>query len=335
MNILITGTAGFIGFHTVKFFAKSDCKIVGIDNINDYYSTSLKYDRLESCGIDKTAISDQTLVQSTTMQNYRFMKLDLEDMDGMMKLFQAEKFDVVIHLAAQAGVRYSLENPKSYIKSNIEGFLNVLECCRHNQTKKLIYASSSSVYGISDKALLSIDDRVDQPISLYAATKKSNELMAYSYSHLYGIQTIGLRFFTVYGPWGRPDMAPFLFADSISNGKVIRVFNGGKMKRDFTFIDDIVKGIFSIADKEMPTNYHLFNMGNSSPIQLNDFILSLEKEFGITAAKEMVGMQPGDVIETWADVKELVGATGYKPTTPISEGVKQFVSWYKLYYNIA
>jgi len=334
MKILITGTAGFIGFHTVKYFAQHDFDIVGIDNINDYYPTSLKYDRLRDCGIEETEITYNSYAQSSTIANYRFMKMDLEDAGGMMQLFQNEKFDLVIHLAAQAGVRYSLENPKSYIKSNIEGYLNVLECCRHHQVKKLVYASSSSVYGISDKALLSINDRVDEPISLYAATKKSNELMAYTYSHLYGIETIGLRFFTVYGPWGRPDMAPFLFANAISKGKVIKVFNGGKMKRDFTFIDDIVKGIFSVSNTSLKGNYHLFNMGNSSPVQLNDFILCLEQEFGTTALKELVGMQPGDVIETWADVKELVAATGYKPSTAIEDGVEQFVNWYKAYYKV-
>jgi UDP-glucuronate 4-epimerase len=333
MNILITGTAGFIGFHAVKYFAKNNCNIVGIDNINEYYSTDLKYDRLSDCGIEKSAIIENTFIQSRTLPNYRFVKLDLENMQGLNDMFQNEKFDLVIHLAAQAGVRYSLENPSSYIKSNIEGFLNILECCRHNQVKKLIYASSSSVYGLSDKALLSIDDRVDQPISLYAATKKSNELMAYSYSHLYNIETIGLRFFTVYGPWGRPDMAPFLFADAISNNKVIKVFNEGKMKRDFTFIDDIVKGIYSVAITKMDKKYQLFNMGNSSPVQLNDFIHCLEKEFGTIASKELLGMQPGDVVETWADVKELVAATGYQPKTPITEGVREFVSWYKSYFN--
>lgn len=334
MKILITGTAGFIGFHTVKYFAMHNFDIVGIDNINDYYPTSLKYDRLRDCGIEETAITYNNFVKSATLPNYRFMKMDLEDAGGMMQLFQNEKFDLVIHLAAQAGVRYSLENPRSYIKSNIEGYLNVLECCRHHQVGKLVYASSSSVYGLSEKALLSIEDRVDEPISLYAATKKSNELMAYTYSHLYGIQTVGLRFFTVYGPWGRPDMAPFLFANAITKQKVIKVFNEGKMKRDFTFIDDIVKGIFSVSTKSLSNSYQVFNMGNSSPVELNNFIKCLEQAFGISALKELVGMQPGDVIETWADVKELVEATGYKPTTPIEDGVRQFVKWYKEYYRI-
>jgi UDP-glucuronate 4-epimerase len=334
MNILVTGTAGFIGFHIVKYFTKYNCKLVGLDNINDYYPVSLKYDRLEDCGISKDSIKYGELVNSSTLPNYSFIKLDLEDTDKLNELFDNQKFDLVIHLAAQAGVRYSIENPKSYIKSNIEGFINILEGCRNYKVPKLVYASSSSVYGISEKALLSVTDRVDEPISLYAATKKANELMAYTYSHLYGFQTVGLRFFTVYGPWGRPDMAPFLFADSICNGKIIKVFNKGKMKRDFTFINDIVKGVNKISYTDLEGNYHIYNMGNSSPVKLNDFISCLENEFGQEAKKELVGMQPGDVVETWADVKELTKATGYKPDTSIESGVSQFVKWYKAYYQV-
>lgn len=335
MNILITGTAGFIGFHVVKYFSKYNYKLVGLDNINDYYAVSLKHDRLGDCGIDAESIEYGKLVKSSTLSNYSFIKLDLEDTEKLNDLFETEKFDVVIHLAAQAGVRYSLENPKSYISSNIDGFINILEGCRSFNVPKLIYASSSSVYGISDKPLLSITDTVDKPISLYAATKKANELMAYTYSHLYGFQTIGLRFFTVYGPWGRPDMAPFLFADSICKGKTIKVFNEGNMKRDFTFIKDIVLGISKINQASLQGKYLIYNMGNNSPVKLNDFIGCLENEFGIEVKKQLLGMQPGDVVETWADIKELAEATGYKPSTPIENGVKQFVAWYKAYYHIS
>ncbi len=335
MNILITGTAGFIGFHLVKYFSKYNDRLVGLDSINDYYSVGLKQDRLGDCGINAASIEYGKLTKSSTLPNYSFIKLDLEDTEKLNELFETEKFDVVIHLAAQAGVRYSLENPKSYISSNIDGFINILEGCRNFKVPKLIYASSSSVYGISDKPLLSVTDTVDKPISLYAATKKANELMAYTYSHLYGFQTIGLRFFTVYGPWGRPDMAPFLFADSICNGKTIKVFNEGKMKRDFTFINDIVVGIRKINDVSLEEKYLIYNMGNNSPVKLNDFIVCLEKEFGVEVDKQLVGMQPGDVVETWADIKELADAIGYKPNTTIENGVEQFVAWYKAYYNVS
>ena len=334
MKILITGTAGFIGYHCAKYFAEMNIDIVGIDNINDYYDRTLKLDRLEDSGISTNKLKENVLVQSNQFPSYKFMKVDLEDRIGLEKLFEEEQFDVIIHLGAQAGVRYSLENPKSYINSNIVGFFNIIECCRHFGVNKLIYASSSSVYGLSPKSELSIEDKVDSPISLYAATKKSNELMAYSYSHLFSIQTVGVRFFTVYGPWGRPDMAPFLFADSISNGKPINVFNNGNMKRDFTYIDDIVKGLFSIAITSLEGNYHLFNIGNGNPIQLLEFINILEKEFGKTTFKNMLGMQPGDVVETCADTKELFLATGFKPEIDIEVGIKNFVKWYKSYFKI-
>lgn len=262
------------------------------------------------------------------------MKIDLEDTEGVAKLFQEEKFEMVIHLAAQAGVRYSLENPRSYIQSNVVGFLNVLESCRHQSVNKLIYASSSSIYGMSEKKTLSITDKADAPVSLYAATKKTNELMAHVYSHLYKITTIGLRFFTVYGPWGRPDMAPFLFVDSIVKNKDLKVFNHGNMQRDFTFIDDIVEGIYLISESEMKDRYNIFNIGNNTPIKLLDFINHLEQELNIEAKKEMHDMQPGDVVATWADIKELISATGYTPRTNILEGVRKFVMWYKEYYKI-
>jgi len=334
MKVLITGTAGFIGFHTAKKYVEAQHGVTGIDNINDYYPTSLKYDRLRASGIDESDIHYNQLSKSKTWTNYQFMKMDLEDAGGIMQLFQNGKFDIVLHLAAQAGVRYSLENPKSYIQSNIVGFLNILEACRHHSVSKLIYASSSSIYGMSEKPLLSITDRVDNPVSLYAATKKSNELMAHVYSHLYDMNTVGLRFFTVYGPWGRPDMAPFIFTDAIINGKTIKVFNHGNMRRDFTYIDDIVEGIFSVSGATLKDKYNLFNIGNNSPVNLLDFIKCLEIELHREAKKEMFDMQPGDVVDTWADTKELVSATGYQPKTNINDGVKDFVKWYKAYYKV-
>lgn len=335
MKILITGTAGFIGYHTVKKFVFKGHEVIGIDNINNYYHTDLKYDRLKASGIDKESVKTNALIQSSTWSTYLFQKIDIVNKDAIMDLFRNEKFELVIHLAAQAGVRYSMENPNSYIQSNVVGFLNILEACRHHAVKRLFYASSSSIYGISDKALLSISDQVDHPVSLYAATKKSNELMAHAYSHLYNIQTIGLRFFTVYGPWGRPDMAPFLFADAIVRLKPIQVFNQGNLQRDFTYINDIVDGIYALVSTESDQMYRIFNLGNNSPIMLLDFIQCLENELGKTAKKKMVGMQPGDVLSTYADTKELEEATGYKPKTNIKEGVKEFVKWYKEYYKIS
>lgn len=334
MKVLITGAAGFIGFHTIEYYANRNYEVIGIDNINDYYPTSLKYDRLRESGIDESEIHYNRLTQSSKLPNYKFMKMDLEDAGGIMQLFQTEKFDLVINLAAQAGVRYSLENPKAYIDSNIAGFLNILEACRHSKVAKLIFASSSSIYGMSDKELLSVDDRTDHPVSLYAATKKSNELMAHVYSHLYDIKIIGLRFFTVYGPWGRPDMAPFLFSNRIINNKPLQVFNHGEMRRDFTFIDDIVEGILKVSEAVIKEKYKLFNIGNNSPVKLMDFIECLESELNISARLEMLGMQQGDVIATWADTKELIEVTGYCPRTDINQGVKLFIDWYKKYYKV-
>lgn len=334
MKILVSGTAGFIGFHTAIKLVEEGYDVVGIDNINDYYATSLKFDRLKESGILEADIDYNQLIQSNKWKNYSFMKVDLEDTESITNLFAKEKFEMVIHLAAQAGVRYSLENPRSYIQSNVAGFINILECCRYHSVHRLIYASSSSIYGMSEKTQLSITDKVDNPISLYAATKKANELMAHVYSHLYKITTIGLRFFTVYGPWGRPDMAPFLFADAILTDKKLKVFNHGKMQRDFTFIDDIVEGIVRVAKAELKEQYNIFNIGNNAPIQLMDFIRCLENELGKEAKKEMHDMQPGDVLATWADTKELVAATGYSPKTSIEEGVHIFAQWYKKYYKI-
>ncbi|NQW59129.1 MAG: NAD-dependent epimerase/dehydratase family protein [Polynucleobacter sp.] len=333
MKVLITGTAGFIGFHAASKFLAAGFEVTGIDNINDYYDTDLKYDRLKESGIAKADVHYNASVRSSKWPKYKFLKLDLEDTENIDKLFHDNKFDVVIHLAAQAGVRYSLTNPRSYIQSNIVGFMNILEASRHNQVKRLVYASSSSTYGMSPKEMLSVTDNTDAPVSLYAATKKSNELMAHVYSHLYGYETIGLRFFTVYGPWGRPDMAPILFADAILNDKILRVFNHGEMQRDFTYIDDIVEGLFSISQVKLSKKYNVFNIGNNKPVQLLDFIKILEYELNKDAEKEFCELQPGDVIATWADIKEFIAATGYEPKMNIQKGVSLFVDWYKKYYE--
>lgn len=333
-KILVTGAAGFIGFYVSKKLAEAGHKVLGLDNINAYYDVNLKYARLAELGIERAAAELwNTPTVSDKYPALRFVRMNLEDRDEMPKLFKAEKFDSVIHLGAQAGVRYSIENPETYIDSNIVGFLTILEGCRHNPVEHLVYASSSSVYGENAKVPFSEEDRVDHPISLYAATKKSNELMAYTYSHLYKIPTTGLRFFTVYGPWGRPDMAPMLFAKAISEDQPIKVFNHGDMSRDFTYIDDIVQGILitlnnpPTAEKEQPF-YQLFNIGNGSPVSLMDFIETLEKKLGKTAQKIMMDMQPGDVPRTWADTSALQ-ALGYASTTSVEEGVERFVGWWE------
>jgi UDP-glucuronate 4-epimerase len=334
-TILVTGAAGFIGYHLCEKLLQSGHFVVGLDNINDYYDTSLKYNRLTSLGIDEC--SDQKIVHSKTYKDhFKFIKLDLQDRDALPKLFQTENFDVVCNLAAQAGVRYSLENPNAYVDANVVGFVNLLECVRHNNIKKFVYASSSSVYGLNQKVPFETSDNVDHPISLYAATKKSNELMAYTYSHLFDIQTIGLRFFTVYGPWGRPDMAMFLFTDAILNNKPIKVFNEGNLSRDFTYIDDIIEGVQKTLLNAQPADkpFSLYNIGNGSPVKLLDFIKAVEKATGKTAEKKMMPMQPGDVEQTWADTKALEKDYGYKPNTDIQQGVEHFVEWYKGYYGI-
>lgn len=333
-KILVTGAAGFIGYHLSLRLIKLGHVVIGLDNINDYYSVKLKQDRLKELGIKN--IQDNKLIESDIYSNqFKFIKLDLKDKDNLFSLFQKESFDVVCNLAAQAGVRYSLENPSAYVDANLVGFVNLLECIRHHNIKKLVYASSSSVYGLNKKVPFETTDRVDHPISLYAATKKSNELMAYTYSHLYNIQTIGLRFFTVYGPWGRPDMAMFLFTDAILNKRPIKVFNEGKLSRDFTYIDDIVKGVEKTILENQPQDkmYSLYNIGNGSPVKLLDFIDSIEDSLGIEAEKQLLPMQPGDVEQTWADTKELEKDYNYKPNTDIKSGVNLFVDWYKSYYK--
>src|SRR5690625_2459558 len=338
-KVLVTGAAGFIGHATCKRLLKEGYTVIGLDNINDYYDVNLKYARLKDMGVDRLGAAQwNKMVVSETDEKLRFVRMNLEDRESMPKLFEQEQFDAVIHLAAQAGVRYSLENPETYIDSNIVGFLNILACCRHNKVKHLVYASSSSVYGANEKVPFEEHDRVDYPVSLYAATKKSNELMAYTYSHLYQIATSGLRFFTVYGPWGRPDMAPMLFANAITQGKPIKVFNHGDMQRDFTYIDDIVQGIIITLNNPRPQTpdsrtqscYQLFNIGNGSPVHLLEFIEVMEQKLEQKAEKKMMEIQPGDVPRTWADTSQL-NALGYESTTDIEEGVENFVKWFENY----
>ena len=353
MKILITGTAGFIGFTLAKKLLERGDEIIGLDNINDYYDVNLKYARLNELGIekediDKNPLSTLNYTQSRKFNLHKFYKIDMSDREAMELLFKTEKFDMVINLAAQAGVRYSIENPHAYIESNIVGFMNILEGCRHNNIKHLVYASSSSIYGLNKSQPFKTTDKTDTPISLYAATKKSNELMAHTYNHLYNIQTTGLRFFTVYGPWGRPDMAPMLFTDAILNNKPIKVFNNGEMSRDFTYIDDIVDGIIKIIDhpaqhnntedtKDSETSSaspscKLYNIGNNAPLPLMTFIETIENALGKKSEKNFMPMQDGDVVSTYADVSDLIKEFNYKPNTDLKDGIAEFVNWYKTFY---
>lgn len=336
MYIFITGTAGFIGSFLAETLAKRGHEIYGIDSINDYYDVNLKKARLEKSGIHTLSYKQE--IFSDTLPGYRFRRMDLCDKKELDTIFQNHHFDCVINLAAQAGVRYSLQNPEAYIQSNVVGFLHLLECCRQYQCPRFIYASSSSVYGNSTQVPFNEAERVDQPVSLYAATKKSNELMAYTYSHLYAIQTIGLRFFTVYGPYGRPDMAPMLFANAIRNNKSIRIFNAGNLSRDFTYIDDIIEGIVKIAEHPEQASQDtpdvpavVYNIGRGSPVQLMDFIHILEKNLGKEARKEYVSMQPGDVYQTWADTTKLNQDYGYTPATSLEYGIQKFTEWFKTF----
>ena len=334
MKVLVTGAAGFIGMHaSERLLARGD-EVVGLDNLNDYYDPQLKRDRL---------------ARLEPHPSFRFVKMDVADREGIEKLFAEEKFDRVIHLAAQAGVRYSIENPHAYIDSNIVGFMNILEGCRHNKVAHLAYASSSSVYGGNTKMPFSEHDSVDHPISMYAATKKANELMAHTYSHLFGLPTTGLRFFTVYGPWGRPDMALFLFTKATLEGRPIDVFNHGKMQRDFTYVDDIVEGVIRVLDHTAESDpefnadqpdpgrskapFRVFNIGNHSPVQLMDYIGAIESALGMEAKKNFLPMQDGDVPATYADTSELNAWTGFQPGTPVKEGVARFVAWYREYFS--
>lgn len=352
MKILVTGTAGFIGFHVVKKLAERGFEVVGLDNLNAYYDVQLKLDRLRETGIDPSVIEYKKPIKSDFYPNYRFFQLNLEDTHAINHLFETEKFDIVCHLAAQAGVRYSIDNPQVYVESNILGFFNIIEGCRQHKIQHLVYASSSSVYGNSHNTPFTTDQKVDNPISLYAATKKSNELMAHTYSHLFQLPTTGLRFFTVYGPWGRPDMAYFSFTKAILQGKSIKVFNHGKVSRDFTFIDDIVEGVIRVIEKpffaqntegvslsektaNLASNYYrVYNIGNNHPVSVGDFIETIEKALEKTAIKEMLPMQAGDVETTFADVSDLEADFNYSPKTPLSLGIQAFVDWYKKYYKI-
>ncbi len=351
MRILISGTAGFIGYHLVKNLENEDVEILGIDNINDYYDINLKYARLENSGISVNELLYNRVIKSRTLNNYEFVELDLSDTEKILKLISDWSPDVICNLAAQAGVRYSLENPFAYIKSNIDGFLNILEGARNCDVKHLLFASSSSVYGLNKKMPFSTSDNVDHPVSLYAASKKSDELMAHSYSYLYGIPISGLRFFTVYGPWGRPDMALFKFTKNIFEGKPIDVYNNGNMSRDFTYIGDIITGIKRLLKSPAQPNsdwsgenpdpssslapYKIYNIGNGSPVGLMKFIETLEEIIGKKSEKRLMPMQPGDVVSTWADTSALEKVTGYSPGTPLKDGVKKFVNWYKEFYKIS
>lgn len=333
-KVLITGAAGFIGFHLSKRLSEEGCDVTGVDNLNPYYDVSLKEARLE-------------ILKS--FSGFSFFKSDLTDREALEKIFKNTRPDVVVNLAAQAGVRYSLKNPHAYVDSNLVGFVNILECCRHNKTSHLVFASSSSVYGANTKMPFSIHHNVDHPVSLYAASKKANELMAHTYSHLYDLPCTGLRFFTVYGPWGRPDMALFLFTKAILEGKPIKVFNHGKMKRDFTYIDDIIEGIVRVMGKTPEPNpewtgdapdpgtsyakYKNYNIGNNNPVELMTFIEVIEKTLGKKAKKEFLDLQPGDVPATYADIDDLIKDVGFKPDTPLETGTERFISWYKEYYG--
>jgi UDP-glucuronate 4-epimerase len=350
MKILITGTAGFIGFHLANRLIADGCEVIGLDSINDYYQVSLKYDRLKAAGVTVEAIEYNKLYQSSSQKGYSFIQLQLEDKANLEVLFASQQFDVVVNLAAQAGVRYSITNPAAYIESNIVGFANLLECCRHHKIKHFVYASSSSVYGLNEKIPFETNDSVDHPISLYAATKKSNELMAHVYSHLYQLPTTGLRFFTVYGPWGRPDMAMFLFTKAIIDNQPIQVFNNGEMERDFTYIDDIVDGVVRVVNNTATGNpewnginpdpsssrapYKVYNIGNSKPVKLTAFIDAIENKLNTKADKIMMPMQPGDVYKTYAEVSALQNDLGYEPSTSIETGVSNFIDWYLDYYKI-
>ncbi|HLS30413.1 MAG TPA: GDP-mannose 4,6-dehydratase [Flavobacteriaceae bacterium] len=331
--VLVTGCAGFIGYHLCLKLLNEGYRVIGLDNLNDYYSVQLKRDRLKELGIKNSEeIKYNKLYSSDVFEHFQFVKLDLADREELLNLFKTFSFSKVFNLAAQAGVRYSLENPFAYADSNIIGFLNLLESMRHHQVRKLIYASSSSVYGNNQKIPFSELDKVKEPISVYAASKITNELLAYTYSHLYGIQTIGLRFFTVYGPWGRPDMAIYLFSKDIMEDKPIKVFNYGNLSRDFTYIDDIIQGLMQILKKDLPEKaYRIYNIGNSKPVSLMDFIAAVEQAVGKKAKKEMLPMQKGDVSTTWADTTKLQKDFDYKPQTDLQEGVNSFIEWLKEY----
>ncbi|MDC0909698.1 NAD-dependent epimerase/dehydratase family protein [Flavobacteriaceae bacterium] len=337
MKILVTGAAGFIGYHLVKSLVESNHEVIGLDNINNYYNVDLKFDRLNELGISRdSAIDFLSLCNSNLFKNFKFIRMNLEDRVNLPIIFKNEKFDVICNLAAQAGVRYSIENPETYIDSNIVGFLNVLECCRNYNIKKIVYASSSSIYGNNEKVPFNELDNTDKPISLYAATKKSNELIAHTYSHLFKINTIGLRFFTVYGSWGRPDMAYYLFANAIVKNSPIKVYNNGDLSRDFTHIDDIVIGIKSVllSDSSTKKLYQLYNIGNNNPVVLTKFIEIIEKYLDKKAIKKMLPMQDGDVKKTWASISKIEEDYNFKNNVSLDFGIREFISWFKTYNKI-
>jgi UDP-glucuronate 4-epimerase len=351
VKYLITGVAGFIGFHVCKQLIEGnkEIEVIGLDNLNTYYDVNLKFGRLKELGINDE-IERHKYTESSIYERFKFIQMDLSENDLIQKLFNDERFDVVVHLAAQAGVRYSIMNPYTYIKSNIDGFLNILEGCRQYNIKHLVYASSSSVYGLNGKVPFSEKDSVAHPVSLYAATKKANELMAHSYSHLYQIPSTGLRFFTVYGPWGRPDMSPFIFLDAIFNNRPIKIFNNGNMFRDFTYIDDIVVGVIRVINHvpspslqwnninpdpgSSSAPYRVYNIGNSKPVYLMDFITAIEKAIGVTSKKEFLPMQQGDVYQTYADTSAIQTDLGFFPKTDLNQGVKRTVEWYRSFYQM-
>jgi UDP-glucuronate 4-epimerase len=348
MRVLVTGAAGFIGFHLAGRLAERGDEVVGLDNLNDYYDPGLKHGRLRAAGIDTSGIAPGRLITSAVRPNYRFIQMDLEDWDGLERLYAAEGFGAVAHLAAQAGVRYSLVNPHAYVGSNLTGFVNVLEAARAHKAGHFVYASSASVYGLNESLPFSTRDNVDHPVSLYAASKKSNELIAHCYSHLFDLPTTGLRFFTVYGPWGRPDMAYFLFTKAILEGRPIEVFNFGEMRRDFTYVDDIVEGVVRVLDKPPAGDpgwsgrdpdpsrsrapYRVYNIGNGRPVGLMDLIAAIEKSLGRKAEIKLLPLQPGDVPVTWADTSDIEKDFGFRPGTPVETGIARFIDWYRGFY---
>jgi UDP-glucuronate 4-epimerase len=350
MKVLITGTAGFIGFHLANRLIAEGYDVTGLDSINDYYDVNLKYNRLAEAGIVREKVEYNKVITSEKFPNYQFIQIKLEDRENLYTLFASQQFDTVVNLAAQAGVRYSLSNPHAYIDANVVGFMNLLEACRHHGVKHLAYASTSSVYGLNEGTPFSTSQNVDHPMTLYAASKKSNELMAHVYSHLFRLPTTGLRFFTVYGPWGRPDMALFLFTKAILEGRPIDVFNYGQMQRDFTYVADIVEGIVRVVKHPAEPNpnwnpidpqadsssapYRVYNIGNNAPVMLTEFIDAIEEKLGIKAQKNLLPIQPGDVPKTYADVTSLMYDLGYKPNTSVKEGIGNFIDWYRSYYNV-
>ncbi len=348
-RVLVTGAAGFIGFHLVRSLFGSGFDIIGLDNINDYYDVELKFGRLAATGISREKIEYNEVVQSDLIEDYSFIRLNLEDKANLLSLFNHYRFDRVVNLAAQAGVRYGLTNPDAYIGSNLAGFLNLLEACRHHPVEHLVFASSSSVYGLNTDMPFSVHQNVDHPVSLYAASKKSNELMAHSYSHLFSIPVTGLRFFTVYGPWGRPDMSLFIFVKNIIEGQPINVHNEGRMERDFTYVDDIIEGVRHVMEvapepaagtepvsdpSVSSAPYRLYNIGNSRPVKLLDFIHSIEDCLGMKATLNMIPIQPGEVEKTWADVGVLSRDFNYAPSTPVEKGISNFIDWYRSFYSV-